>query len=141
MIAAVRAVIAASRRSRSRLRVRACTSTNTGVAPTASATFALATQLSGDVITSSPGPMPQTRSASSNAAVPELTSLTGRPPKRADKAASNCWHLGPVVIQPERSTAATSLIVASSIEGRVKGRNAAELTTDSRCGPPARRRR
>ena len=38
------------------LRVRASTSTNTGRAPTSSTTLAVATQDSGVVITSSPGP-------------------------------------------------------------------------------------
>jgi hypothetical protein len=31
--------------------------------------------------------------------------------------------LGPLVIQPERSTSATAAIVASSIMGREKGKN------------------
>ena len=53
----------------------------------------------------------------------ELTNLTGRPPARADKAASNSLHFGPVVNQPERNTAPTAAIVLSSTEGRVKGRN------------------
>ncbi|MEI2807223.1 MAG: hypothetical protein V9G18_15220 [Albidovulum sp.] len=46
----------------------------------ASTTLAVATQLNGVVITSSPGPTPATRSAISSAAVAELATRTGRPP-------------------------------------------------------------
>ncbi len=67
-------------RSRSMLRVTGSTSTNTGLAPTRRMTLAVATQDSGVVMTSSPGPMPARRSAISSAAVPELSARTGRPP-------------------------------------------------------------
>jgi hypothetical protein len=55
--------------------------------------------------------------------VPELNARTGLPPKYPESAASNAFTWGPDVIQPERSTSATPAIVASSIAGRVKGRN------------------
>ena len=67
----------------------------------------MATQDSGVVMTSSPGPMPARRSATSSVAVPELKARTGRPPQYSDSAASNALTLGPLVIQPERSTSAT----------------------------------
>ena len=80
MIARVLAVTAASALSRSILRVAGSASTNTGVAPMARITLAVATQLKGQVITSSPGWTPATRSAISSAAVAEVTTRTGRPP-------------------------------------------------------------
>jgi hypothetical protein len=55
--------------------------------------------------------------------VPELKARTGRPPKYSESLASNAFTCGPDVIQPERSTSATPAIVASSIVGRVNGRN------------------
>ncbi len=141
MKARVRDVMAFSMRPRSMLRVTASASTNTGFAPTARTTFAVATQLSGVVMTSSPGPMPQMRKANSSVAVPEFARRTGRPPHRSDSAASRAWHFGPVVNQPERSTSPTSAMVRSSTLGRVKGRNGAALIACSRCARPAPRRR
>ena len=80
MTARVFWVTAASSRSRSMLRVAGSASTNTGVAPTARIAFAVPTQDSGVVRTSSPGPIRQRRSASSSAALAELSTRTGRPP-------------------------------------------------------------
>jgi hypothetical protein len=54
--------------------------------------------------------------------VPELKVRTGRPPKYSDKRFSNSNTLGPVVIQPERSTSLTEAMVVSSMVGREKGR-------------------
>lgn len=122
MIARVAGVIAASMRPRSRLRVAGSISTNTGRAPTSRITLLVATQDSGVVITSWPGPMPAIRSAISIVQVPELNTRTGRPPQYAESLASNAFTFGPEVIQPERRTSATPAIVASSIVGRVSGR-------------------
>ena len=52
------------------------TSQKTGAAPVCSITFAVAGHVIGDVITSSPGPMPSARSARCIALVPELTAST-----------------------------------------------------------------
>jgi hypothetical protein len=82
-----------------------------------------ATQVSGVVITSSPGPTPAILRAISIVHVPELNARTGRPPKKSESFASNAFTCGPEVIHPERSTSATPAIVSSSIEGRVNGRN------------------
>jgi hypothetical protein len=74
-------------------------------------------KLSAHVITSSPAPMPQSCSATSQAAVAEVSTFTGLPPQNADSAASNfCTH-GPLAMWPERSTSATPAIVASSRTG------------------------
>ena len=51
------------------------------------------------------------------AAVADVMTLTGRPPQKPDSAASNfCTH-GTLVIQPERSTSPTPVMVASSSTG------------------------
>src|SRR5580658_9074385 len=110
-------------RDRSMLRVIGSTSTNTGLPPARTITLAVATQDSGVVITSSPGPTPASDMAISMPPVAELNARTGRPAKYADSVASNSRTCGPLVIQPERSTSATPAMVASSIEGRVNGRN------------------
>ncbi len=85
--------------------------------------MAVATQVSGVVMTSSPAPTSASRRATSRVTVPELKARTGRPPQSFDSAASNAFTCGPEVIQPERITSATPAIVASSMLGRVKGRN------------------
>ena len=69
------------------------------------------------VITSSPGPMPASCSATSTAAVADVSTRTGRPPQNADSAASKRSTQAPLVMWPERSTSATAAIVASSISG------------------------
>src|SRR5215470_13572803 len=115
-------------RPRSMLRVAGSTSTKAGRAPSSSTMLLVATQESGVVTTSSPGPTPASRRPISSAAVPELNVRTGRPPHRRDSSASNSFTLGPEVIHPERSTSATPAIVSSSIEGRVNGRKASPGT-------------
>ena len=130
MMALVRGVIAASSLSRSMLRVPGSMSANTGVAPTSMMTLAVATQEIEVVITSSPGPMPAMRRAISMVQVPELKVRTGRPPKYSDSLASSSATFGPLVIQPERSTSPTALMVASSMVGREKGRNGRLLLID-----------
>ena len=83
MIAFVRGVIAASTWSRSMLRVTRSQSTNTGVAPTFTIMLRTVKKLCADVITSSPGPMPATCSATSTAAVADVSAFTGRPPQNS----------------------------------------------------------
>ena len=104
------------------LRVPGTTSTNTGVAPTFTIMLGAAKNVIDAVITSSPGPMPQMRSASSIAPVADDSTRTGRPPASVESPASNAFTLGPLVIQPERRTWPTSAIASSSIVGRAKGR-------------------
>src|SRR2546421_7993716 len=112
MMAGVGGVIAASMPSGSILAVTGSISPNTGRAPTASTTLLVATQESGVVMTSCPTPTPAMRSAISMVQVPELKTLTGRPPQYSDSFASSAFTFGPEVIQPERSTSATPAIVA-----------------------------
>ena len=89
-------------------------------------TLLVATQESGVVITSWPGPMPAMRSAISIVHVPELKTRTGRPPKYAESFASKAFTWGPDVIQPERRTSATPAMVSSSRVGRVSGMGGAK---------------
>ncbi len=107
------------------LRVTGSMSTNTGRAPTSRTTLLVATQVSGVVITSWPGPTPAMRSAISMVHVPELKARTGRPPAYSESRASRAFTCGPEVIQPERSTSATPAMVSSSMNGRVNGRKSA----------------
>ena len=86
-------------------------------------TLDVATQEIGDVMTSSPGPIPATCKAIFIVAVPLAKQRTVAPPKYPPKALSNSNTLGPEVIQPERRTSATAEIVASSMVGFVKGMN------------------
>src|ERR1035437_3893067 len=125
MMARVAGVMAASIRARSMLRVTGSMSTKTGRAPTSRMTLLVATQESGVVMTSWPGPMPAMRSAISIVHVPEVKARTGRPPKNSESLASNSFALGPDVIQPERRTSTTPAMVSSSMVGRVNGRNGA----------------
>ncbi len=67
---------APGRAPESMLRSSSRTSQKTGVAPQCSITFAVAGQVIGVVITSSPGPTPTASSARCSAAVPEVTAST-----------------------------------------------------------------
>ena len=69
-------VTAAAASSGSMLRSPSRTSTNTGVAPVWTITFAVAGQVIGVVITSSPGPMPSATRLRCMAAVPDATAST-----------------------------------------------------------------
>src|SRR5215831_2664188 len=99
------------------LRVTRSQSTNTGVAPTLTIMLSTVKKLCAQVITSSPGPTPASCSATSTAAVAEVSAFTGRPPQNSDSDRSNVWTHGPLVIQPERSTLPTPATVASSSTG------------------------
>src|SRR5690606_29954577 len=95
------------------------TSTSTGVAPTCSTTLAVAAKVRVGTITSSPGPMPSATSATCRPAVQELSISEVPPgaPTYAPNCASNALVRGPVVIQSERSVAATSSTSSSPRDG------------------------
>jgi len=99
------------------LRVTRSQSTNTGVAPTLTIMLSTVKKLCAPVITSSPGPTPQSCSATSIAAVAEVSTRTGRPPQNPSSCRSKRVTQGPLVIWPERRTPATPVIVASSKSG------------------------
>ena len=117
MIAFVCSVTAAAISAGSMFRSPSRTSTNTGVAPVWTITFAVAGQVIGLVITSSPGPIPSATSASCSAAVPDATASTCSASRYSAIRSSSSAARGPVVSQPERSVSATASISSSPIAG------------------------
>src|SRR4029077_9641633 len=89
----------------------------TGVAPAWTITFAVAGQVIGVVITSSPGPTPTAGSARWSAAVPEATASTCSAWTYSAKRRSSSAARGPVVSHPERRVSATASISSSPIAG------------------------
>src|SRR6186713_1754297 len=117
MIAFVRSLTSSATWSGSMLRSESRTSANTGVAPVWTMTFAVAGQVIGDVITSSPGPTPTASSARCKAAVPEATASTCSASTNSAKRRSSSAAFGPVVSQPDRRVSATAAISSSPIAG------------------------
>src|SRR5580765_412157 len=113
----VRSVTAAATSAGSMLRSSSSTSTKIGVAPVCTITFAVAGQVIGDVITSSPGPIPRATSARCSAAVPEARASTCSASRYSARRRSSSAARGPVVSQPERSVSATAAISSSPIAG------------------------
>ena len=75
MIAFVRGPIKAAVELGSRLKVTGSISQKTGVAPAIRIADAVAKNVNGDVMISSPGPIPWARTAKCNAVVPEETAI------------------------------------------------------------------
>ena len=94
-MARVRGVTRVATLAGSRLKVAASISANTGVAPTSDTASAVAKKVNGLVITSSPGPMPKARSASTRASVPLATATAWRTPTQSAASASKARTLGP----------------------------------------------
>src|SRR5215204_1382748 len=117
MIAFVRSVTPALTASGSMFRSDSRTSTKTGVAPAWTTTFAVAGQVIGVVITSSPGPIPSATRVRCIAAVPEETASACFAPTYAAKRRSSSAAFGPVVSQPERIVRATASISSSPTAG------------------------
>ena len=117
MIARVRGPMRASTCARSMLRVTRSQSTKTGVAPTLTIMLRTVKKLCAHVMTSSPGPISASCSATSTAAVAEFRTRTGRPSQNRESSRSNASTQGPLVMWPERKTWATSAIVSSSSSG------------------------
>src|SRR5262245_21690486 len=116
-IAFVLSVISSGTRSGSIFRSESRTSAKTGVAPAWTITLAVAGQVIGVVITSSPGPTPTASSARCSAAVPEATASTCSAWTYSAKRRSSSAARGPVVSQPERRVSATASISSSPIAG------------------------
>ena len=117
MIAFVLSVTSSATRSGSMLRSESRTSANTGFAPAWTITFAVAGQVIGVVITSSPGSTPTASSERCSAAVPEATASTCSAWTYSAKRRSSSAERGPVVSQPERRVSATASISSSPIAG------------------------
>src|SRR5215831_19089425 len=122
MMARVRGVRRASSCFTSRFSVRGSTSVNTGVAPTWTITLAVAGKVMGEVMTSSPGPMPRATRPRCMAAVQEVTPRARRASRKRANSCSKRWVLGPVVSQPERRVSTTSASSSGPMLGRWKGR-------------------
>src|SRR5262245_48690313 len=97
MIAAVFGVMAASTAEGSMSAVGGSTSASTGVAPAETTASAVAKNVLGGRMTSSPGPMPAACSMSSKAAVPEPTPTAVVAPTYVASAASNAAPSGPAL--------------------------------------------
>jgi hypothetical protein len=96
-------------------------STKITFAPQWIAAAAVAVYVYAGTITSSPSPIPQIRKLSSSAAVAELRHTTLLVWQNSANRFSNCFVLGPVVIQPDLKVSTTSLISSSEMSGGLKG--------------------
>jgi len=92
-------------------------STNTGVAPTWHITLHDAVYVYADVITSSPGPTPNTLNVISIAAVDEFKHTVFSVLHNSVIFCSNNFVFGPVVIHPDFIASITSSISASPTSG------------------------
>src|SRR5574341_879077 len=138
-IAFVRGVIARSIRAGSMLNVSRSTSTKTGRAPVWMTAFAVAQKVIGVVMTSWPGPTPETTMERWSAAVHEFRAIACFAPMYSRNISSKRATRGPVPIQPDRRVATTSAISASSIAGLPKTRNSLRINS-SPVGTGRRRR-
>ena len=126
-IAFVREVTAFSTWAGSILRSSSRTSTNTGHAPAWTTTFAVAGQVIGEVITSSPGAMPSATSARCIAAVPDESAIACRAPVSSASRRSSSAARGPLVSHPLVSVSVTAAISSGPIAGGWKERKVLRL--------------
>src|ERR1019366_6058561 len=84
------------------------TSANTGVAPWYKMQLAVAQNVIGVVMASSPGPSPAANAAPCKAPVPELNQPARRAPPHAANRSSNSPTFGPVVSQSDFRTSTTA---------------------------------
>ena len=77
--------------------------------------MAVAANVIGVVIASSPGPSPAATAAPCSAAVPELNATAWRAPVASASSASKAGTRGPVVSQSDRSASATAATSSSEI--------------------------
>ena len=104
------------------------TSTKTLRAPRSSTMLGVETHVMDAPTTSSPGPMPMASRARCMSAVPLVAAMACFAPVRAATMSSSSATLGPVVIQPLRSTSATAAMSSSVMDGRQNGRKVARIT-------------
>src|SRR5690606_5562551 len=114
-------VTAAAAAPGSRFWVERSMSAKTGVAPVCTTVLAVAQNVSGVVITSSPGPSPDARSDKWSAAVQEFTATACVAPVYDATARSNAATGGPVVSQPDSRVATTSAISPGPSSGGANG--------------------
>ena len=111
-------VTSAAADSGSMLPVSSWVSANSTVAPSAMAVAAVATKVSGDVMTSSPFVTPSAAYAQCKAEDPEFTTVASGVPASAEMAASNSVTTGPMVSQSVRITSATAAMSSSEMDWR-----------------------
>jgi len=100
IMALVFGVIAFSINSGTMLNISGSVSTNTGVAPSLLITPAVAKNVNGDVITSSPGPIFNAIRERSKASVPDATPMPCLTSQYAAKFASSSFTSGPRIKPP-----------------------------------------
>src|SRR6266851_9831531 len=137
MIALVRGVIAASRRSGSRLKVGSSMSTNTGRAPVNKMVLTDAMNVNELVITSSPGPIPCARRARCRPVVPDDVAIACLAPVTRTNPASSSATLGPWASMPDSSTSITAAFSSGPIQGRETGMKGGGVETASPGGTRA----
>src|SRR5271165_602306 len=108
MIAFTRELIFGATWPGSRFNVSGETSANTGVAPWYKTQLAVAQNVIGEVMASSPGPRPAANAAPCSAAVPELKLTAYRASTHAANRSSNSPIFGPVVNQSDFRTSTTA---------------------------------
>ena len=118
MTARVLSVIACSTSRASMLPVSGSTSTNTGVAPACRIAFAVAMNVIGVVMTSSPGPISDAFSERNNALVQLDIATACSTPSWAANAVSNAAVRGPVVRNTPRSVSPAAAMSSSCSECR-----------------------
>ncbi len=133
MIAFVRSVMSSATWSGSMFRSESRTSAKTGVAPAWTITFAVAGQVIGLVITSSPGSTPTASKERWRAAVPDATASAYSAPTYSAKRRSSSAAFGPVVSQPERRVSETAAISSSPIAGGWKPSIVSLLSDETFC--------
>src|SRR3954454_17793674 len=96
-------------------------SAKTGVAPHCQTAFAVAINDNEGTMTSSPGPTPETYSASCRAVVQFVVATAYGAPTREANASSKARTRGPCETQPEATASATAAPSAAVRVGRAKG--------------------
>ncbi|MNW47663.1 hypothetical protein D3C74_250030 [compost metagenome] len=130
----VRVVNAASRLSRSRLYVNGSTSAKTGSAPTRLIASAVAKNVNGVVITSSPGPIPAASKAMTSASVPEFNAIACLVPKYSAASCSNCLTWLPIMNAASSSTLSMACITCGLSSATSRFRSSRGIAD---CGFPA----
>jgi len=115
MIALVRGVMAASIFVASMLNVSGSMSTNTGLAHVRAMHPAVAKNVYGVVMTSSPGPIPSVIRAHRRASVPLETPTAAAQPLYLAIASSICFTCGPLMKWAESTTSSTAFMIFALI--------------------------
>src|SRR5271157_4395862 len=116
MMARVFGVMTAAINAGLMLKVTGSMSTKTGFAPTRAMEPAVAMKLKGDVMTSSPGPMPAAIKERTRASVPEAQPMANLAPSFAASSSSRSFTSGPRMKYWLSKTRVTAAITSSRME-------------------------